>query len=96
METAAPERPRHDTPVSIRMPLRTKELIEKAATSVNKTFSAFVVESAREQAVDVLLNQTIFDLTADQAEAFERILDHPPTPTDKLKALMKGESPWEP
>ncbi len=46
--------------------------------------------------MDVLLNQSIFDLTADQAAAFERILDHPPTPTDKLKALMKGKSPWEP
>ena len=62
----------------------------------SKGISAFVVESAREQAVDVLLNQSIFDLTADQAAAFERILDHPPTPTDKLKALMKGKSPWEP
>jgi uncharacterized protein (DUF1778 family) len=95
MQKGATERPRHDTPVSIRMPLQTKELIEKAATSVNKTFSAFVVESAREQAVDVLLNQTVFNLTADQAEAFAQILDHPPAPTSALRKLMRDRSPWE-
>jgi uncharacterized protein (DUF1778 family) len=77
------------------MPQQTKELIEKAATSVNKTFSAFVVESARANAVDVLLNQTVFNLSAEQAEAFARVLENPPAPTEKLKALMQSEAPWE-
>lgn len=95
MKTVAAERPRHDTPVSIRMPQQTKELIEKAATSVNKTFSSFVVESAREHAVDVLLDQTVFNLSADQAESFAQLLDNPPSPTGKLKELMQGKSPWE-
>ena len=95
METVAAERPRHDTSVTMRMPQQTKELIEKAATSVNKTFSAFVVESAREQAIDVLLNQTIFNLSAEQAEAFAQVLDNPPAPTEKLKQLMKSKAPWE-
>lgn len=95
METAAAVRPRHDTPVSIRMPQLTKELIERAATSVNKTFSAFVVECAREHAVDILLNQTVFNLSADQAEAFAQALENPPAPTEKLKALMQSKAPWE-
>jgi uncharacterized protein (DUF1778 family) len=77
------------------MPAATKELIEKAATSVNKSFSAFVVESAREHATDVLLNQTVFNLSADEAEAFAAVLDNPPAPTEKLKALMKSKAPWE-
>jgi uncharacterized protein (DUF1778 family) len=95
MTTVTAERPRHDTSVTMRMPQQTKELIEKAATSVNKSFSAFVVESAREHAVDVLLNQTVFNLTADQAEAFAQVLDNPPAPTAKLKALMQSKAPWE-
>lgn len=95
MATATAERPRHDTPVSIRMPQQTKELIEKAATSINKTFSAFVIESAREHAIDVLLNQTVFNLSAEQAEAFAQVLDNPPAPTEKLKALMQSKAPWE-
>ena len=96
METAATnERPRHDTSVTMRMPQKTKDLIEKAATTVNKSFSAFVVESAREHAIDVLLNQTVFNLSADEAEAFARVLDNPPAPTEKLKSLMKSRAPWE-
>jgi len=95
METATVARPRHDTSVTMRMPQQTKDLIEKAATTVNKSFSAFVVESAREQAVDVLLNQTVFNLSADQAEAFAQVLDNPPAPTEKLKALMQSKAPWE-
>lgn len=95
MEQTTAERPRHDTSVTMRMPQQTKELIEKAATSINKTFSAFVVESAREHAVDVLLNQTVFNLSADQAEAFAQVLDNPPAPTEKLRDLMQSKSPWE-
>jgi uncharacterized protein (DUF1778 family) len=95
MQAVTAERPRHDTTVSMRMPQQTKELIEKAATSVNKTFSAFVVESAREHAIDVLLNQTVFNLSAEQAEAFAQVLDNPPAPTEKLKALMQSKAPWE-
>ena len=94
MTTATTERPKHDTNVSMRMPQQTKELIEKAATSVNKTFSAFVVESARDHAVDVLLNQTVFNLSVEQAEAFAQMLDNPPAPTEKLKALMQSKAPW--
>jgi uncharacterized protein (DUF1778 family) len=95
METLTPARPKHDTSVTMRMPLQTKELIEKAATTVNKTFTAFVVESAREQAVDVLLNQTVFNLSVDQAEAFAQALENPPATTEKLKALMQSKAPWE-
>ena len=94
METVtAAKRPRHDTPVSFRMPQQTKELIERAATTVNKTFSAFMVESAREHAIDVLLNQTVFNLSAEQAEAFAQVLDNPPAPTERLKALMQSKAP---
>jgi uncharacterized protein (DUF1778 family) len=95
MTTATTQPPKHDTKVSMRMPQQTKELIEKAATSVNKTFSAFVVESARDHAVDVLLNQTVFNLSVEQAEAFAQMLDNPPAPTEKLKALMQSKAPWE-
>ena len=95
MEQLTAERLRHDKPVSIRMPQRTKDLIERAATTLNKTFSAFVVESATDHAVDVLLNQTVFNLSAEQAEAFAQVMDNPPLPSAKLRELMNSKSPWE-
>jgi len=95
METATAERARSDKSVSMRIPQQTKDLIERAAVSVNKSFSAFVIESAREHAIDVLLNQTVFNLSAEQAEAFAQALDNPPAPTEKLRELMKSKAPWE-
>jgi uncharacterized protein (DUF1778 family) len=79
----------------MRIPQQTKDLIERAAATAHKSFSAFVIESAREQAIDVLLNQTVFDLSAEQAEAFAQVLDNPPAPTEKLRKLMKRKAPWE-
>lgn len=89
------ERPRHDTSVTMRMPQQTKELIENAASTVNKSFSAFVVESARSHAVDIMLDQTLFNLSADAAKAFAKVLDNPPAPTEKLRQLMASKTPWE-
>jgi uncharacterized protein (DUF1778 family) len=89
------ERARHDATVTMRMPQQTKELIEKAAHLLHKTLSAFVLESASKHAVDVLLDQTVFNLSARDAEAFARVLDHPPVPTEKLRELMQSNSPWE-
>lgn len=94
MEMVA-ERVKHDTTVSLRMPLQTKALIEKAAITSRKTFSAFVTESATQHAVDVLLDQCVFNLDAAQAEAFARVLNDPPTPTAKLRELMQSKNPWE-
>lgn len=89
------ERQRHDTSVTMRMPQQTKELIETAASAVSKSFSAFVVESARQQAVDILLDQRMFNLGAEAAEALAQALDDPPAPTVKLRELMTSKSPWE-
>jgi uncharacterized protein (DUF1778 family) len=95
MNAAVQERAKHDKAVSIRMPTQTKELIEAAATATNKTFSAFVTESAWTHAIDVLLDQTVFQLDEDQAEAFARVLAEPPRPTQKLRELLSSKAPWE-
>jgi len=93
---AAPERQRNaDAKLMMRLPLQTKALIETAAQTVGKTVSAFVIESARERATDVLLDQIVFHMSATEAEAFVQVLDHPPAPTERLKALMRSTAPWE-
>lgn len=89
------ERAKADTQVQIRMPTHTKLLIETAASAVGKTLSAFVIESASQQAVDVLLDRRVFNLDAGAAEAFARVLEDPPAPTAKLRALMADKAPWQ-
>jgi uncharacterized protein (DUF1778 family) len=86
---------RRDTTVNLRMPKRVRDLIDAAANVLGKTRTEFVVESAREHAVDVLLDQRFFHLTARQFAAFTAVLDNPPEPNEKLKQLMNRKAPWE-
>lgn len=89
------ERARHDATLQMRMSQQTKALIESAAALSDKTVSAFVTDSARQSAIDVVLDRTVFALSPEQTEAFARMLDAPPTPSAKLRELMRGESPWD-
>jgi uncharacterized protein (DUF1778 family) len=102
MNTDALERPRRsksrverDATIHIRAPKKTKELIETAASAVGKSLSEFTLESARQHAIDVLLDQRLFLLEPDQHDAFVQALDHPPPPGPKLKALMKRRPRWQ-
>jgi uncharacterized protein (DUF1778 family) len=104
MDSQARERPvqrsgargdRRDATIHIRAPRQTKELIESAATAVGKTRSEFILDSARKQAVDVLLDQRLFVLEPRQYAAFVSALDNPSPPGPRLKALMKRKSRWQ-
>jgi uncharacterized protein (DUF1778 family) len=91
---AVRDRPRADTTVTMRMPVQTKELIDKAAASLGKSRSEFMIESARLHAVDVLLDQRVFNLDPEASAAFMRALDNPPTPSDQLRKLIAEPDPW--
>jgi uncharacterized protein (DUF1778 family) len=101
MNTAALERParsksraERSATIHIRAPQQTKELIETAAYAVGKTLSEFTLESARQHAIDVLLDQRLFILESEQYNAFMQALDNPPPAGPKLKALMKRRPLW--
>ena len=48
-----------------------------------------------QHAVDVLLDQRLFIVSPDDFAAFEKALDNPLPPNDKLKALLKRKPLWE-
>jgi uncharacterized protein (DUF1778 family) len=89
------EKSRSDAIVQVRMPQQTKDLINTAAEAMGKSLSAFITESASRQASDVLLDQRLFTLDAEASEAFARVLDVPPPPTERLRQLLAARSPWE-
>jgi uncharacterized protein (DUF1778 family) len=91
---AALDRPRADTTMTMRVPAQTRDLIDSAAATLGKSRTEFVLESARQHAIDVLLDQRVFNLDAQASEAFARALDNPP-PNDALRALMASKAPWE-
>jgi uncharacterized protein (DUF1778 family) len=94
---AAPKgaRARRNTIINIRAPQQTRDLIEKAAEVSGKTMTGFILDSATQRAMDVLLDQRFFALTDEQYRAFQNVLDNPPPPNEKLKQLMRRKAPWE-
>jgi uncharacterized protein (DUF1778 family) len=83
------------TTINLRVSTQTRNLIDTAAALVGKSRTEFMLESARQHAIDVLLDQQIFVLNDEQHEAFERALANPPPPNAKLRKLLSDKAPWE-
>jgi uncharacterized protein (DUF1778 family) len=94
LQRRAEHHARRDTNINLRLPYKTRELIDAAASAVGQTRTEFVVTSAKQHAIDVLLDQVFFDLTDEQAQIFISIIDNPPEPNEKLRELMKRKAPW--
>jgi len=80
--------------INLRIETQTRRLIDDAAAILGKTRTEFMVESARRQAIDVLLDQRLFVLDADRYDAFVRVLDNPPAPGPKLRSLLRRVPAW--
>jgi uncharacterized protein (DUF1778 family) len=89
------ERPKADTTITMRLPVQTRQLIDQAAAIVDKNRTEFVLESARQRAVDVLLDQRVFHLDEGASDAFAQALENPPAPVNALRSLLKSKAPWE-
>ncbi len=81
--------------INLRIEAKTRELIDEAASLLGKTRTEFMIDSARSQAIDVLLDQRLFTLDPERYGAFAHALDNPPAPGPKLKALLKRVPAWE-
>jgi uncharacterized protein (DUF1778 family) len=81
--------------INLRIEAGTRQLIDDAAAILGKTRTEFMVESARRQAVDVLLDQRLFLLDSDRYDAFMHALDNPPAPGPKLRSLLRRVPAWQ-
>jgi uncharacterized protein (DUF1778 family) len=87
--------PPHDEKINLRLSRNVKTLIDAAAEMTGKSRTEFVIESARQHAVDVLLDQRLFELEPGQWKAFEHALAEPPMPGSALRRLLAKKPPWE-
>lgn len=81
--------------INLRIETQTRQLIDDAAAILGKTRTEFMIESARRQAIDVLLDQRLFVLDAERYDAFMDALDNPPAPGPKLRALLRRIPAWQ-
>jgi uncharacterized protein (DUF1778 family) len=80
--------------INLRIETRTRQLIDDAAAILGKTRTEFMIESARQQAIDVLLDQRLFVLDSERYDAFMHALDNPPAPGPKLRSLLRRVPAW--
>jgi uncharacterized protein (DUF1778 family) len=81
--------------INLRIEMHTRQLIDDAAAILGKTRTEFMIESARCQAIDVLLDQRLFLLDSDRYEVFLHALDSPPAPGPKLRSLLRQVPAWQ-
>ena len=81
--------------INLRIETATRALIDEAAAVLGKTRTEFMIDTARRQAMDVLLDRRMFSLDPAGYDAFTQALDNPPEPGPKLRALMGRKPSWE-
>jgi uncharacterized protein (DUF1778 family) len=91
----APDKSRKDATINVRVPAKTRELIDIAAAMSGKTRTEFILESSKRSAEEVLLDQTLFPLGEEGFRAFMDVLDRPNPPNSALKSLLSSKAPWE-
>jgi uncharacterized protein (DUF1778 family) len=81
--------------INLRIEAETRRLIDDAAAILGKTRTEFMIESARREAIDVLLDQRLFKLDPERYDVFLHALDNPPAPGPKLRSLLRRVPAWQ-
>ncbi|WP_204106632.1 MULTISPECIES: DUF1778 domain-containing protein [Spirulina sp. CCY15215] len=85
----------HSKTISLRAKPNQIALIDRAAEIQGKTRTQFLLDSACQEANDVILDQTLFALDEKKFQEFMEAIDAPPMNNEKLRALLNSKSPWE-
>jgi uncharacterized protein (DUF1778 family) len=80
--------------INLRIENDTRQLIDDAASALGKTRTEFMIDIAREQAINVLLDRRYFALDSNRFDDFMSALDNPPAPGPRLRSLLRREPVW--
>ena len=81
--------------LNLRIKPEERGLIDRAAKSVGKNRTDFVLEAARRAAEEALLDRTIFTVSRKAYAEFLARLDAPAKPNERLRRTMRSRAPWE-
>jgi uncharacterized protein (DUF1778 family) len=85
---------RKDDVIQIRASAETKAILNRAATLRGQKLSEFMLDSARREAEEAILDQRVFFLDPEAHEAFLAALDAPPAPNAALEKLLYRVPAW--
>ena len=89
------ERQPRDVTINLRANRRQRTLIDRAAETLGKNRSDFMLEAACRAADAVLLDRRLFLLDARAYKRFAAALDKPPADNPRLRRLLVSRAPWE-
>jgi uncharacterized protein (DUF1778 family) len=90
----APAR-RKDDVIQIRASGETKAILNRAAALCGQKLSEFMLECARREAEETVLDQRAFFLDAKAHARFIALLDSPPRPSAEVLARLRRKAPWD-
>ena len=90
-----PQPIRKDDVIQIRASAETKAMLNRAAQLRGQKLSEFMLDSARRQAEEAILDQRVFFLDAKAHDAFLALLDAPAKPNTAIRALMARKPAWQ-
>lgn len=93
--TRVKERQPRDVTINLRANQRQRALIDRAAQTLGKNRSDFMLEAACREADTVLLDRRFFLLDEKAYKRFTAALDKPPADNPKLRRLLTSRAPWE-
>ena len=89
------ERQPRDVTINLRANRRQRALIDRAAESLGKNRSDFMLEAACREADAVLLDRRFFLLDEKTYRRFVTALDRPPSDNLRLRRLLTTKAPWD-
>jgi len=94
--TRTPKSPTESSvPLNFRIKPSVRNLIDRAAELTGKNRTDFMIEASERRAEEVLLDQTMFTVSAEVYAEFLARLDAPVLPNEQLKRTMTAKAPWD-
>jgi len=87
-------RAKRDT-LNIRIKPEERGLIDRAAQSLGKNRTDFILEAARRAAEEALLDRAVLNVSPEAYAEFVARLDAPAQPNERLRRAMRTPAPWE-
>ena len=81
--------------LNLRIKPEERGLIDRAAKTLGKNRTEFMLDAARRAAEEALLDRTIFTVSPKAYAEFLARLDALPQPNERLRRTMRTSAPWE-
>ena len=81
--------------LNLRIKAEERDLIDRAAKTLGKNRTDFVLDAARRAAEDALLDRTVLTVSPKAYAEFMARLDAPPQPNERLRKTLRTVAPWE-